>query len=125
VYKLPSTPPKLPFEVRGVADACTADARNAAAQSLGELQRHFTGGAPTPTWMITPHVATRGTWYELSPADPSVLAALLECGHLSTATADDLQQRGLDGKPVPEINYAPPLGLYFIRPRRPSPSPSP
>ena len=116
VYKLPATPPKLPFALRAAGDACVGDARNLAAQAFDELRNHFTGGAKTPGWTITVHAASGGTWYELDPADPSVLGALLQCGRVSATTAAELKARGFDGTLVPELNYAPSLGLYFVRP---------
>ncbi|MBV8117035.1 MAG: hypothetical protein JOZ01_03615 [Candidatus Eremiobacteraeota bacterium] len=126
VYTLPTTAPKSPFEVRTASATCTGDARNLATQALSELQRHFAENAAAPSWTIAPHSASGGTWYELDPNDPSVIAALLQCGHVSATTADELKQRGFDGKAIPELNYAAPLGLYLIRPRPPSsPSPSP
>ncbi|HKU81522.1 MAG TPA: hypothetical protein VJP76_05055, partial [Candidatus Tumulicola sp.] len=134
VYQLPAAPPKTPFEVRAAGGSCTADARNLALQALAELQRHFGSHAAAPSWTIAAHSAPNGAWYELDPADPSVISALLQCGRVAATTADELKQRGYDGKPVPELNYAPALGLYFVRqnnggPGRtrlsPSPSPSP
>ncbi len=121
VYKLPATPPANPFEVRTAA-ACTGQVKNLAAQALDELRNHFASGAPTPSWTITPHSAKGGAWYELDPGDPTVVPALLYCGHVATTTTEELTQRGFDGKLVPELNYAPSLGIYFIPPvRRPSP----
>ncbi|MGB8521145.1 MAG: hypothetical protein WCD38_13380, partial [Candidatus Tumulicola sp.] len=133
IYALPSAAPKTPFEVRAIGALCTSDAHGVATQALAELQHHFANGSATPNWTITPHLATAGTWYELDPADPSVVPALLQCGRLAGATADDIKARGFDAMPVPELNYAVPLGLYLVRPapgsRRggagPSPSPSP
>ena len=135
VYVLPTAPPKTPFAVRAASGTCVGDARNLAVQSLGELQAYFASGTKAPSWTITSHAATGGTWFELDPADPSVFAGLLECGHVSTTTPDEIKKRGFDGKLVPELNYTPALGLYLLRPpggfgpggrgNRPSPSPSP
>jgi hypothetical protein len=116
VYKLPTSPPKTPFEIRSASSTCTGDARNLATQAMSELQSHFANGANAPSWTITAHSAPGGTWYELDPTDPSVVAALLQCGRISATTADELRQHGFDGKIVPELNYATPLGLYLIRP---------
>ena len=99
---------------------------------LGLLATHFTLGPWTrtllvllaPAWTIAAHTEKGGTWYDLQPADLTVIPAIIACGHVSAATADDLSARGLSGKPVPELNYAQPLGLYLIRPApRPSPTP--
>jgi TonB-dependent Receptor Plug Domain len=129
VYKLPAAnaPPKTPFAVRAAA-ACTGPVRNLATPALDELNKHFTAGAPTPSWTITPHVAKGGTWYELDPGDPTVVPALLYCGHVATTTAAELAQRGFDGKLVPELNYTPSLGIYLVPPvprQQPAPSPAP
>ncbi len=116
VYKLPTTPPKSPFEVRTTSTACTGDARNLATQGLAELQSYFATGARAPNWTVTAHAASGSAWYELDPTDPSVVAALLQCARVAATTPDELKQRGFDGKVVPELNYAPQLGLYLIRP---------
>lgn len=119
LYKLPATPLKDPFEVR-TASTCTGAVRNLATQALDELRKHFASGAPTASWTITPHVAKNGTWYELDPGDPTVIPALLACGRVAATTNDELTQRGFAGKAVPELNYAPPLGVYLIRPGNPN-----
>jgi hypothetical protein len=125
VYRLPTAPPTDPFQVRA-APSCTGEVRNLATQSLGELKNHFATGAATPSWTITAHTAKAGAWYELQPGDVTVIPALLACGRVAATTADELAQHGFDGKVVPELNYAPSLGLYLIRPApRPRPSPSP
>ena len=135
VYKLPTSPPKAPFEVR-TATACMGQVKNLATQALEELRKHFADGLPAPSWTITPHTAKSGTWYELDPGDPTVVPALLYCGHVATATADELSTLGYDGKLVPELNYAPALGIYLLPPARrnnggaapassPAPGPSP
>jgi hypothetical protein len=115
VYKLPATPPKDAFAIRASA-TCTGDVKNLATQSLDELRNHFASGAAAPSWRITPHAAKAGTWYELQGGDLTVLPALIACGRIAATTTDELAQRGFDGKPVPELNYAPSLGLYLIRP---------
>jgi TonB-dependent Receptor Plug Domain len=123
VYKLPATPPKDAFEIR-TSTSCTAQVRDLASQSLNELKGHFATGAATPSWTITPHTAKAGTWYELEPGDATVIPAMMICGRISATTTEELSQRGFDGKLIPELNFAPPLGLYLIRPTpRPSPSP--
>ena len=66
VYKLPTTPPKSPFELRA-STSCTGAVQNLATPAMAELQKHFAAGAPTPSWTITPHDAKGGTWYELDP----------------------------------------------------------
>lgn len=133
VYKLPAAAPKTPFEVRQTGGSCTAGARNLALQALAELQKHFAAGSPAPSWTIVAHAAPGGAWYDLDPLDPSVIGALLQCGRVAATTGEELKARGYDGKAVPELNYAPALGLYFVRPNNrgpgaeasPSPSPTP
>jgi hypothetical protein len=128
VYVLPTAPPKDPFQMRA-SQPCTGDVKNLATQSLLELRNHFANGAATPSWTITAHAAKSGTWYELDPGDPTVLPALIVCGRIAATTADVLGQRGLGGNAVPELNYAPSVGLYLIRPNNrpviPNASPSP
>ncbi|MBV8499816.1 MAG: TonB-dependent receptor [Candidatus Eremiobacteraeota bacterium] len=130
VYKLPTAPPNDPFQVRA-SQSCTGDVKNLATQALRELRNHFAGGAATPSWTVTPHSTRAGPWYELDPGDPTVLPALVACGRIAATTTDELAPRGLNGKTVPELNYAPSVGLYLIRPNdRPaipnaSPSPGP
>jgi hypothetical protein len=122
----------MPFEVRS-GGSCTGDMLNTATELLRQLRAYFASGTRAASWTITQHTARAGTWYEVDPGDPSTLGALLMCGRVATATAAQLTQRGWDGKPVPELNYTPTLGIYMIRPefRRgganasPSPSPSP
>ena len=122
-YKLPAAPPKDAFEIRASA-SCVGAVRNLAAQSLNELKNHFASGAATPSWTITGHAAKAGTWYELDPGDATVIPAVIECGRIAATTPDELAHRGFDGKPIPELNYAPSLGIYLMRPApRRSPSP--
>ena len=135
LYALPAKPPAEPFEVRG-SEQCTVDMKSVATQLLGELTKHFASGAPTPSWTITPHVATAGTYYELASDDTAAIPALLNCGRVAATTSDDLKKLGWDGARIPSLNYAPALGIYMVRGnfgagRRsdgsppPSPSPSP
>jgi hypothetical protein len=124
VYALPSAPPKDPFAVHA-SPACTGDENNVATQALAQLAAYFTAGTKPANWIVTPHVAKSGTWYELEPGDPTVIGAIVGCGRVAAPAAADLEQRGYDGLPVPALNYAPALGLYLIRPVRPRPSPLP
>jgi hypothetical protein len=125
VYKLPTTPPKDPFELRA-STACTGAVQNLATPSMGELAKHFAANAATPSWTITAHASKGGTWYELEPGDPTVIPALMLCGRIAGTTDAELASHGFAGKAVPELNYTPSLGLYLVRPApRPSPSPSP
>ncbi|MGB6644734.1 MAG: hypothetical protein WBE35_06860, partial [Candidatus Cybelea sp.] len=129
LYKLPATPPTDPFEIR-TSSSCAGEVRNLAAQALTELKSHFANGASTPSWAITPHTAKSGTWYELQPGDATVIPAMMICGRVAATTTQELAARGFDGKLVPELNYAPSLGIYLLRPpprspRSTAPSPSP
>ncbi|MHB8146576.1 MAG: carboxypeptidase regulatory-like domain-containing protein [Vulcanimicrobiaceae bacterium] len=130
VYQLPSTPPAAPFGVRAAAGTCVGDVRNTAQQALSELQRYFKNGTSAPSWTISAHPSRGGTWYDVAPGDPTIVGSLLVCGRIATGTPEQLQQRGFGGQPLPELNYASPLGLYLVRPARPprpenSPSPAP
>jgi len=137
-YKLPATPPKAPFAVVA-SDRCTSDLKGTATQLLGELQKHFATGAPTPSWTITPHVQKSGTSYELSSDDVSTIPAILQCARVATATRDELVAIGWDTPaPTPApgatprpagarggngqggggfrgLSYAPALGIYLER----------
>ncbi|HEY5257383.1 MAG TPA: TonB-dependent receptor [Candidatus Baltobacteraceae bacterium] len=129
VYKLPTKAPTSPFALLPQTQ-CTADVKSTAAQVLGELQAHFTKGAPTPSWDIVAHQAKSGTWYELNPNDVGVLPTILYCGRVAAAQITDLAPLGLDGARPPALNYTPSLGLYVLRnnfggPGGPGGTPSP
>ena len=113
-YKLPTTAPKTPFAYNPKSPTCTADLRSAAQTALNELQAHFTKGAATPDWTITPHTAKTGTWYTLQPEDLTSAAALVGCGRVSSGVRDDLTKLGWDGAPPPSLSYTPDLGLYIV-----------
>ncbi len=119
VYALPSSPPKDPFELRGGAASCTPELHADAAAALAELRAHFAHGSATALWTISPHGAKNGAWYELEPADPGLVRALLMCGRVAAAQPDDLVKRGWDGVVIPGLNYTPALGIYLVRPERP------
>ncbi|MDQ2992530.1 MAG: TonB-dependent receptor, partial [Candidatus Eremiobacteraeota bacterium] len=151
LYKLPTVAPKAPFAVMA-SDRCTSDLKSTATQLLDELQKHFAGGAPTPSWTITPHVAKSGTYYELSSDDVSAIPAILQCGRVATATTDELTLLGWNApapSPSPSsstgangrsngrgngggfggfgrgggLNFTPTLGIYLVRNPPPSPAP--
>jgi uncharacterized membrane protein YgcG len=105
LYKLPATPPKAPFAVTP-SDRCTSDLKSTATQLLGELQKHFATGAPTPSWTITPHVAKSGTYYELGNDDVSAIPAILQCGRVATATTVELTPLGWN-PPAPAVTPTP------------------
>lgn len=114
LYALPTKPPATPFEVRA-NEQCTPEMKSLATQLLGELSKHFAGGAATPSWTITPHVAPAGTYYELASDDTSAIPAMLNCGRVATGSTDDLKKLGWDGARLPSLNYAPALGIYMTR----------
>ncbi len=131
LYKLPAAPPKTPFELHAVSQSCTADMHGVAQQYLAQLQAHFAHGTAAPSWTITPHTSTAGTWYSLEATDVGAVPALLNCGHVSTAAKADLTKLGWDGANPPALNYTPALGIYLVMPQRrtrgasPTPSPQP
>jgi hypothetical protein len=92
--------------------------RSAAETALSQLQAHFAKGAPAPGWTIAAHTSTAGTWYSLEPDDIATVPALLNCGHVSSSTKDELTKLGWDGVSVPSLNYTQKLGLYMIAPQR-------
>lgn len=114
VYKLPTKAPAAPFAL-AISPECTADMKATATELLNELKAHFASGAPTPNWTVTPHQAKAGTYYELGLTNISELAPMLSCGHISTASSDDLSKAGWAGARAPALNYAAPYGLYFTR----------
>ncbi len=115
--------PRIRSQVR-TSTSCTGAVRNLATQSLSELKNHFAIGAPTPSWTITAHAAKSGTWYELDPGDATVIPAVIACGRIAATTPTSSAKQGFDGKTIPELNYAPSLGIYLVRPTpRPRPSP--
>ena len=120
VYKLPASAPSDPFAVRTSA-TCTAQAQSLATQALQELRAHFATGATAPTWTIVAHSAAKGIWYQLDPADPTVVAAVVMCARVAVTTQDEVTGRGFGGAAIPSLNYAAPLGLYVVRNRLPSP----
>jgi hypothetical protein len=117
LYQLPAAAPKTPFEVHAVSQLCPADMHATAQQLLAQLQAHFATGAPAPGWTIAAHASTAGTWYSLEAADIGTIPAILNCGHVATAQKDDLTKLGWDGVNPPNLNYAPKLGLYLVRPQ--------
>lgn len=120
VYKLPTSTPSDPFAVRAGA-TCSAQAQGLAQQSLQELRAHFATNAPAPSWTIVAHTAAKGPWYQLDPADPTVVAAVVMCARVAATTQDELTARGFGGAPIPSLNFAAPLGLYVVRNRLPTP----
>ncbi len=118
LYKLPATPPIAPFALRTSAQSCAPEMRSAAQTALAQLQSHFTKGTPAAGWTITAHMSKAGTWYSLEPEDIGTVPAILNCGHISTATKDELTQLGWDGVTVPSLNYTQKLGIYMIAPQR-------
>jgi hypothetical protein len=116
VYTLPSTPPKDPFEVR-TAPECTPDIRNTATEALAELRAYFTTGTAPHLWTITTHTSKNGTWYGLSPGDPSMVFSLLFCGRVAATTPQELVPKGWDGLMQPDLNYNATYGLYLVRPQ--------
>jgi hypothetical protein len=117
LYQLPAATPKTPFQVHAISDICTADLHATAQQMLAQLQEHFANGAAAPGWTIAPHTSTAGTWYSLEPADIGTIPAILNCGHVATAQKADLAKLGWDGVNPPNLNYAPQLGVYMVRPQ--------
>lgn len=118
VYKLPATPPATPFALRTPAQSCTPELRTAAQTALALLQAHFTKGTPAAGWTIAAHTTNAGTWYSLEPDDVDAVPALLNCGHVSSATKDELTKLGWDGVTIPSLNYTQKLGIYMIAPQR-------
>ena len=90
---------------------------NLATQALGELKNHFGNGARDAE--LDDHAASgqgrdvvrAGSWR--CDGDSRAACSAAACRR---RRRDELAQRGFDGKAVPELNYAPSLGLYLMRP---------
>ncbi|TAM92472.1 TonB-dependent receptor [bacterium] len=124
LYRLPTAAPKAPLAVESRAE-CTAELRAAAVQLLPALERYvaaFDPQRPPPAqpegWRVTPHAAAAGWWLAVVPENFSNLPAVLNCGHVAVAAEDELRARGYDGVAAPSLNFAPPVGLYLVRPER-------
>jgi len=122
LYRLPTTPPSTPFALAS-SPLCTADMKPTAQKLLGSLAAYVAvfdpahpPAAQPAGWTVMPHSASNGFWLELKPADISTLPDVLTCGHVATAAKADIQGLGFDGASAPELNYAPQLGLYLVRP---------
>ena len=87
VYKLPATAPHDAVRGAHLGDVHRrgAEPRDAGAHRARESLRNATRA--TPSWTITAHAAKSGTWYELDPGDPTVIPALLVCGHVAATIA--------------------------------------
>lgn len=114
LYKLPTSVPSAPFALRAT-DSCTGEIKATAQRLLSELQNHFVSGRALQTWKVTPHGTSSAIWYELNNDDITAIPALLNCGHVAAASADEIKAAGFDGVRPPAVNYAPRLGLYIIR----------
>ncbi len=107
VYKLPTTPPKDPFEVRA-ATTCTDRSAKPRDASAGRACRATSPAARNPrvgrSRRMPPRRA-RGTSSTRAIRLSSRRSLL--CGRVAATTADELAQRGFGGATVPELNYAP------------------
>jgi hypothetical protein len=130
LYQLPTSPPTSPFALTS-ASTCTDELKPTATSLLGALQTYFATfdpnsppATPPDGWTVVPHKTAGGYWTELQLADVSRIPAVLNCGHVSTGTPDQIKARKLDYARPPSLNYSPPLGLYLVRPN-PGQSPQP
>lgn len=124
VYKLPSTPPKQPLQIVE-SDRCTTDLRPIAQTLLSSLSQYVTAQGSGRTaqqpagWNVVSHAVPKGYWLELQPQAPEAIPALLNCARISTGALPDIQKTGLGAAMIPSLNFAPPYGLYVVRPTRP------
>ena len=122
LYQLPAAPPAAPFALTSAA-SCTDELKPTATSLLGALQTYFAAfdpsnppAAPPPGWTVTLHKSASGYWTELQLDDISRIPAVLNCGHVSTGTPDQIKAKKLDFARPPSLNYSPSLGLYLVRP---------
>ncbi|GAC1387712.1 MAG: hypothetical protein NVSMB31_00490 [Vulcanimicrobiaceae bacterium] len=125
LYKLPTTPPATPFMTRA-NDTCTAQVLPQATKLLAELEAYFKDGKALQNWKVTAHTAAGGTWFELANDDIATIPMLLNCGHISAGSSEEIKATGFDGVRPPSLNYTPKLGLYIVRggPRPPGATPA-
>ncbi len=131
LYKLPTAPPAQPFALSG-GTACTDEVKPTAVALLSALQTYFASFDPNSPpaaapdgWTATPHKSGGTYWVELQLADISRFPAVLNCGHVSTGTPDEIKAKKLDFARPPSLNYSPSLGLYLVRPQDQGQGPPP
>ena len=110
---LPSTPPANPF-VPVDGPRCTRAERPAIADLLGQLAPAFAADTTTrtPAFTVTPHGPFDARWYDVVLADPLLVAPLLDCAPIADGSRAALQALGIDGRPLPAVNYAARVGWY-------------
>lgn len=120
VYRLPTTAPAKPLQILA-SDRCTSELRPVAAQLLASLGRYLSSQtnafpAPQPAgWIVVPHSAIKGRWWELQPQAPQGLPALISCARVSAGSPADIEAAGFGAAGLPSLNFTPPLGLYMMR----------
>lgn len=113
---LPTAAPAAPFETVAGA-ACAANERPAVQTLLSALAPALSGGAPAASdlFTVTAHGEGETRWYAVKLTDPLLVVPFLDCVPLARVSRDDVRRRGIDGEPVPVLNYAPRFGWYVLR----------
>lgn len=116
--RLPARAPIDPFVIDGTT--CPATYIPAVTDALGALRDYVTvfyaGRRPKAPdgFTITSHVAKAETWLDLRTDDASFVAAIAVCTNAPTADLAELTRRGISGAALPDLNYAPSVGLYRV-----------
>jgi hypothetical protein len=113
---LPDAAPAAPFAALA-GGTCAANERPAVQALLAALMPALTGAnaAPSDLFAIAAHGEGEARWYAVKLTDPLLVAPFLDCVPLASASRDELRRRGIDGEPVPVLNYAPRYGWYVLR----------
>jgi hypothetical protein len=137
---LPQTPPADPFVVGANAATCSAENVGKARQLATELKAYVAQieaartAAGYPATMAAPALTDATITYHglgatyalaITPKGTGVLRALAGCLSLHIARSDDVTQRKLyaSSSPlffVPQLNFMPAVGLYFVARQAPA-----
>lgn len=121
-YGVPKHSPENPFAISN-GDICRSDLRPIASRLLSELRNYFSQSQPpsgdTPNWRIVRHGSeTPKVWYELKSDDIGSIYAVLNCGFVAAARADQLKSLGVGGVSGNTFNFSPSIGLYLAVPSK-------
>lgn len=113
---LPASPPADPFAPKPGSD-CKLSERSAVIALLKQLSPALAAGVASGNdlFAIAPHGSGDTRWYAVKLNDPLLVVPFLDCVSLATASRDELRQHGIDGEPLPIIQYAPRYGWYVLQ----------
>ena len=109
-YQIATTKSSEPFLLSS-AETCEPGLKPIAERLLSELKAYFERPSPdsgsTADWKIVLHQTTSSVWYELDSDEIGAVTSVINCAHVSSATAAATTPLGLDGASQPAFNYAP------------------